>query len=164
MHQLFLMVSEQFYRTKETDMACSEINFLKLIGNKILFYRRIKGIKQRDLAEKIGANQQSVSDWECGRVEIPFSRLLKVCAALDISLSEFDPRSNIFCISNLKETDKITTSEEKPKQPEILRENSIAYGTLKALPEKVERLEKEMAEIKSLLRSNKQQNSSEFTH
>jgi transcriptional regulator with XRE-family HTH domain len=59
--------------------------FLKVITS----IRLSKKISQKQLAEKLGANQSFVSKFESGERRVDLLELRQICSALDISLLDF---------------------------------------------------------------------------
>lgn len=55
-----------------------------IIGNRIKIYRGLKGLRQEDLADKIGLSNTQMSNLECGRNNLSFKTLQKICEVLDI--------------------------------------------------------------------------------
>lgn len=51
-------------------------------------YRKIKGLTQDDLAEKVGVSRQSVSKWETGDCMPDVSKLIALSCALEVSIDE----------------------------------------------------------------------------
>lgn len=60
----------------------------KKIGKFILEMRKTKGLTQRELAEKIGISDKTISKWECGNSMPDISYLEQLCSALGISVNE----------------------------------------------------------------------------
>ncbi|MGI8857309.1 MAG: helix-turn-helix domain-containing protein [Thermomicrobiales bacterium] len=54
--------------------------------------RHAASLRQRDLAERIGARQSFVSKFESGERRLDVVELRHICAALGVSLSEFVQR------------------------------------------------------------------------
>ena len=61
----------------------------KKIGQRIRKVRLEHGIKQKDLAKKIGISQGALTNFELGRRKISLEWLLKIARALDVPLSYF---------------------------------------------------------------------------
>lgn len=59
------------------------------IGQRIRKVRIEQGIKQKDLARKIGISQGALTNFELGRRKISLEWLLKISRALDVPLSHF---------------------------------------------------------------------------
>lgn len=47
------------------------------------------GLRQVDLAQKIGVSQSRISKYEVGERRLDFLEMREICRALDLSLSEF---------------------------------------------------------------------------
>ena len=58
------------------------------IAEKLLYYRKLKGITQRQLAESIGVKHNSISAWEKGTNAIDIEVLYRICCVLDITISD----------------------------------------------------------------------------
>lgn len=56
------------------------------MGERIKQYRQLKGLTQRELAEKIGRAESSVQKYEADKVEIPQSTLFKIADVLEVSV------------------------------------------------------------------------------
>lgn len=58
------------------------------IGDKIRIHRKMLGLTQTELGEKLGVKTNAVSKWECGRVEdIPMSKVKAMALLFGIRLS-----------------------------------------------------------------------------
>lgn len=53
--------------------------------------RKERGITQQELADRIGVNRATVSKYESGQISIPFSQVLAIAEALDITLYDLSP-------------------------------------------------------------------------
>ena len=60
----------------------------KLLGQRIKELRKIKGLTQEELAEKMEIDQRNLSKIECGNNFITAETLAKILSALDIEPSE----------------------------------------------------------------------------
>ena len=58
------------------------------IGKFILELRKQKGLTQKELAEKVGVSDKTISKWECGNSIPDISYLEALCNSLDISVNE----------------------------------------------------------------------------
>ena len=58
------------------------------IGKFILELRKQKGMTQKELAEKVGVSDKTISKWECGNSIPDISYLEALCNSLDISVNE----------------------------------------------------------------------------
>lgn len=61
----------------------------KKIGQRIRKVRLEHGIKQKDLARKIGISQGALTNFELGRRKISLEWLLKIARALEVPVSYF---------------------------------------------------------------------------
>lgn len=57
-------------------------------GQKILFFRKQKGLSQEDLANKIGVTRQAVSRWELEIAKPDIEKLYKIAFALEININQ----------------------------------------------------------------------------
>ena len=58
------------------------------IGNFIAERRKLKGLTQMQLAERLHVTDRAISKWECGRSMPDSSIMLELCAILEISVNE----------------------------------------------------------------------------
>ena len=61
----------------------------KYIGARIKELRKIKGLKQSELAELVGIDSKHMSKLECGRCFPSFDLLSKIAQILDKSIADF---------------------------------------------------------------------------
>ena len=59
---------------------------LELVSRNFVKAREERGITQQELADRIGVNRETVSKYESGKVDIPFSKLVAIQKALDVQL------------------------------------------------------------------------------
>lgn len=59
------------------------------IGKYIAGKRKALGLTQKELAEKLGMSDKSVSKWECGICLPDVSTYIELCNILGISINEF---------------------------------------------------------------------------
>ena len=62
---------------------------MKNYGEKIAYFRRVKGISQSELAEKLNLTRQAISRWERGNTEPDLDSIIRLCKIFDISTDEF---------------------------------------------------------------------------
>lgn len=62
----------------------------KKIGAKIVYYRKIKNLRQEELAEKVSITPQYLSRIENGGYSknVSLSTLMKIAGALDVTMSQ----------------------------------------------------------------------------
>lgn len=61
-----------------------------MIGDRISYFRRIKGLKQIELAKLIGVAPQAISSWERNTSRPNPLRYSKIAEALGVSVSDLD--------------------------------------------------------------------------
>ena len=61
---------------------------LTKIGSFIAKRRKLKGLTQSQLAERLGVTDRAISKWECGRSMPDSSIMLDLCNELEISVNE----------------------------------------------------------------------------
>ncbi len=57
-------------------------------SDRLVNFRRLRGLNQETLAERVGVSRQAVSKWETGEAQPDFSKLLALADALEVSLDE----------------------------------------------------------------------------
>lgn len=57
------------------------------VGKRIAECRKLRGLRQIDLAEKLGKSMRSVQEYESGKIDIPISVIAKIAKALDVSVN-----------------------------------------------------------------------------
>ena len=77
-------------RTKITD---SDFQLNEYVGKRIKLYRKYKGLRIKDLADKIGVTLNQVNLYEKGRGDIRASMLAKIANVLQVSMAELFPES-----------------------------------------------------------------------
>ncbi len=60
----------------------------RLIGNKLLTFRKKNGLTQSEVAEKAGLSDRTYADIERGTVNMRIETVLKICDALNITPNE----------------------------------------------------------------------------
>ncbi len=71
----------------------------KIIGENIKAARKLKGLSQRSLAEKLGIAFQNLSVWENGKGAPSARYLLKLSEVLDVSLDQLTTTGGIMSIA-----------------------------------------------------------------
>ena len=59
-----------------------------MIGSNIRRLRKSRGIRQDELASRVGVSDAAVSSWEVGRTEPSISMIKKICTVLHCTMSE----------------------------------------------------------------------------
>lgn len=96
------------------------MNALRIeFGKNVRKYRKLRGLSQEQLAEKVDVAMKTVSQWENGKTFIEHKNLQKLCEVLGVNedqlLGTF-PKSNIKTISNEINNIVIQLPEEQQKQ------------------------------------------------
>ena len=60
----------------------------KVVGNNLKNARKAKGYSQKYLAEKLGKRQPDYSDYECGKVQLDYEKIVFLCKELDITVDD----------------------------------------------------------------------------
>ena len=90
----------------------------KEIAEKLLHYRKLKGITQRQLAEQIGVKHNSISAWEKGTNAIDIEVLYQICCVLGITISDIYGRFGATGAESLTYTER-QIIEAYRRQPEL---------------------------------------------
>lgn len=64
------------------------ITNLHIIGNKLLFYRKQKGLTQAEVAERADISDRTYADIERGSTNMRTETLVNICKALNITPNE----------------------------------------------------------------------------
>lgn len=57
------------------------------LGEKIYRQRKIKGLSQEELADKIGVSRQAISKWETNSMQPTLDSIKALCSALDVNIA-----------------------------------------------------------------------------
>ena len=90
----------------------------KQLGQKIKYYRKLKGLSQEELSEKIGITARSLGNVETGRFFMSLSNIEKLIDALNIEPYELfvfskEPVPDIVFDDVLKKLEKYRSSTKK---------------------------------------------------
>jgi len=87
------------------------------IGEFIMKLRKEQGITQRELAEKIGVSDKTVSKWECGRGLPEMSIMESLCQSLQVNVNELlsGERLSDDCYSKKAEENMMKLMQESEK-------------------------------------------------
>ena len=88
------------------------------IGRNIKAIRINSEFSQKEVAEALGVSQQCYSTYECGRVEIPLSYLLKFCEETDSDITEI-LYSDIDIVEKEPKEEIKEEKVKKPKKPKL---------------------------------------------
>ncbi len=63
-------------------------NRFEFFGDKLLKYRKEKGLSQEELADKINVSRQSIHLWEAGKIVPDMPNIINLCNVLEITTDE----------------------------------------------------------------------------
>ncbi len=63
-----------------------EIN--KIVGENLKSARKAKGLTQKELAKELGKYQSDYSEYETGKIELDYAKIVFLCKKLDITPNE----------------------------------------------------------------------------
>lgn len=61
---------------------------MRTFGENLKRERKLSGLTQQELADKIGIKQQQLSQWECNKFEPTVSSIVALAKALDVSFDD----------------------------------------------------------------------------
>lgn len=61
-----------------------------MFGDKLRYFRKKANLSQKQLAQKIGFPQTTISDWELNKYEPGFTIAIRILDALGISLTDLN--------------------------------------------------------------------------
>lgn len=98
----------------------------KIIGNRVIEFRKINKLSQVELAQKAQIGRTTITNIESGRQQVSIHTLLQIAHALNISIHTLIPvysevMSNIK-IKKDKDKDKISDFLDKENFDEILKQ------------------------------------------
>lgn len=107
------------------------------IGENIQFYRKEKGLSQKELAEKIGKSTGTIQQYELNKREPKFDFVCDIAKALDVEpyklyASDYDPTEQDFSIA-CSWLEDAGFSVDSPDENDGLQQyyiNSFNHGTL----------------------------------
>lgn len=104
------------------------------IAKNLLFYRKKKGLTQKELAEKLGVKNTAVSNWESGNNSMDIEMLFRVCEIFGVTLNDMYGKYSVSKSSNLGisgEAQKIGAAYDKatPKEQQLVRLTLEEYLT-----------------------------------
>ena len=68
-------------------MYCQDME-MKTFGKNLKRERKLAGLTQQQLADKLGIKQQQLSEWECDRVEPTLYNIVALLDALGVSFED----------------------------------------------------------------------------
>jgi transcriptional regulator with XRE-family HTH domain len=97
-------------------------NSEKTIGDRIAYYRKLKGLTQKELAENIGIDRILISDYERGKIRLYDEMLGRFAIALDVSSDTLlgierdnieDKKLSLRVMKRVMEIDKLPEQKKK---------------------------------------------------
>ncbi len=71
------------------------MDIAKIIGNNLKEARKLKGLTQKELAAELHKYQSDYSEYENGKVQLDYEKIIFLCQRLDITPNElFDISQN----------------------------------------------------------------------
>lgn len=103
-------------------------------SERIRFYRKNSGFTQREVAERLGVDLKTYTNWENSRVDLTRDKIEKVASVLGI---EFEK------IWNELEFQRRVVPEEQKYKPAEVREGDIEYNSVSKLLEELNYLKEQ---------------------
>ncbi len=57
----------------------------KIVGNNLKMARKIKGLTQKQLAKEMNKYQSDYSEYESGKIQLDYEKIVFLCERLDIT-------------------------------------------------------------------------------
>ncbi len=64
------------------------MDIAKIVGNNLRTARKLKGITQKELASELHKYQSDYSEYESGRIQLDYEKIIFLCQRLDITPNE----------------------------------------------------------------------------
>ncbi len=64
------------------------MDIAKIIGNNLRAARKLKGITQKELASELNKYQSDYSEYESGKIQLDYEKIIFLCNRLDITPNE----------------------------------------------------------------------------
>ena len=61
------------------------MNIAKIVGENLKSARKAKGISQKQIANELGKYQSDYSDYETGKIQLDYEKIIYLCERLDIT-------------------------------------------------------------------------------
>lgn len=88
----------------------------KAISSNIAKFRTLRGLTQKQLADKLNTTNTSVSNWEKGVSNIDIETLFKLCDILNVSLIEIYGKDAINSYSKIQQSNNINNFDNNLEQ------------------------------------------------
>ena len=99
-----------------------------LIGDRVKLFRIASGMKQKELADKLGISYQQVQKYESGKDKISISRLIDISAILGTSpmtflegVTSFNVEHNRQTLSMMKNFTKIESEKDRQAIADVVK-------------------------------------------
>ena len=57
----------------------------KIVGNNLKSARKAMGLTQKQIADELGKHQPDYSEYETGKIELDYEKIIYLCKRLDIT-------------------------------------------------------------------------------
>ena len=57
----------------------------KIVGENLKYARKAKGLTQKELAKELNKYQSDYSEYETGKIELDYEKIVFICKRLDIT-------------------------------------------------------------------------------
>lgn len=64
------------------------MNIAKIVGENLKSARKAKGISQKQIANELGKYQSDYSDYETGKIQLDYEKIVYLCNRFDITPNE----------------------------------------------------------------------------
>ncbi len=64
------------------------MDIAKIVGNNLRTARKLKGITQKELARELHKYQSDYSEYESGKIQLDYEKIIFLCQRLDITPNE----------------------------------------------------------------------------
>ncbi len=64
------------------------MNIAKIVGNNLKTARKLKGLTQKELAAELNKYQSDYSEYETGKIQLDYDKIIYLCNRLDITPSD----------------------------------------------------------------------------
>ena len=62
-----------------------KMNISKIVGNNLKNARKMKGLTQKELAKELNKYQSDYSEYESGKIQLDYEKIVFLCNRLDIT-------------------------------------------------------------------------------
>ena len=101
------------------------------VGSIIRAKRKEKGISQREFAEKLGTSQNAIHNWETGKRQPKFARLVTIATVLEEPVHTFCPELTSNQAITIGKRIKRLRKEKEITQKELAKKTGIAEITIR---------------------------------